>query len=197
MPIQSTRILLSVLWLACAAAGIARLWKYASTPGAVSQPAERLVSASSSRRAGLPTLVMLVHPRCPCSRASLEELGWLMARYAERVNATVLFFTPAGADERWAHTDLWRSAREISELAVEVDCGGAAARRLGAVTSGHTLVYDRDGSLLFSGGITAGRGHQGDSMGRSTVEALLLGQAPETRGTPVFGCKLLQPERES
>jgi hypothetical protein len=57
-------------------------------------------------------------------------------------------------------------------------------------TSGAVLLYSSDGKLLFQGGITPARGHQGDSFGRQRILALLDGDAPDRRDAPVFGCAL-------
>ena len=50
-------------------------------------------------------------------------------------------------------------ASAIPGVIVTPDVGGRIAARLGAKTSGHVLVYDENGVLKFSGGITAARGH--------------------------------------
>ena len=42
-----------------------------------------------------------------------------------------------------------------------------------AITSGQTLLYDTKGHLVFSGGITGGRGHEGDNTGRESIEKYL------------------------
>jgi hypothetical protein len=52
------------------------------------------------------------------------------------------------------------------------------------------LLYDTAGRLLFSGGITAARGHSGDNAGREAIVALLAGAPTDRTQTPVFGCKL-------
>jgi hypothetical protein len=58
------------------------------------------------------------------------------------------------------------------------------------MTSGQTVLYDNEGALLFSGGITGARGHAGDNAGRtSLVELLNRGAAGRSR-TSVFGCPL-------
>ena len=46
------------------------------------------------------------------------------------------------------------------------------------------------GSLVFSGGITAARGHEGDNHGRSAIEDHLLHGGARVAHTPVFGCDL-------
>jgi hypothetical protein len=64
------------------------------------------------------------------------------------------------------------------------------ARRFHAATSGETFLFDASGKLLFQGGVTASRGHEGENIGRSTLTALVLtGQAERDRSV-VFGCAL-------
>jgi hypothetical protein len=74
------------------------------------------------------------------------------------------------------------------------DEGGALSRRFGVLTSGHVLLYDRGGRLLFSGGITGARGHRGDNEGRRAVLARLLGEPVERSSAPAFGCPLFESQ---
>ena len=76
------------------------------------------------------------------------------------------------------------------------DENGAEADRLGAKTSGHTVVFGRNGAVLFSGGITASRGHVGDNAGENAVLAALKQEMPDRRQTPVFGCSLTDARSE-
>jgi hypothetical protein len=71
------------------------------------------------------------------------------------------------------------------------DIDGREARHFQAFTSGQTLLYSSEGELLFSGGITIARGHEGDNSGRLAIESLLANSAAEVRQTPVFGCPIL------
>jgi hypothetical protein len=75
---------------------------------------------------------------------------------------------------------------------VVVDPEGLEAGRFGAETSGHTLLYGTDGRLLFSGGLTASRGHAGENVGESAIIALVNHQTPLRSQTLVFGCALTQ-----
>jgi hypothetical protein len=140
---------------------------------------------------------MLAHPRCPCTRASIGELSLLMARCQGQVDTRVLFLKPAGAGEDWWKTDLWESASAIPGVSVLLDEDGAEARHFGAVTSGQTLLYDAEGRLVFSGGITGARGHSGDNTGRSTLVALIEGQRRSGGSGPVFGCSLRDRRAET
>jgi len=102
----------------------------------------------------------------------------------------VLFVKPPGAGPDWDDTDLRRSAAEIPGVTVLTDENGTEAGRFGAETSGHTLVFDRRGALIFSGGITASRGHAGANTGESAVLAALKQEPMLRNRTPVFGCSL-------
>jgi hypothetical protein len=137
---------------------------------------------------------MVVHPKCSCSRASLDELNVVMQR-ARDVTGYVLFVRPAGTDEAWANTDLLDKARAIPGVTVVVDQAGAEAARFGAHVSGQTIAYDAGGALLFFGGITGARGHVGDNLGRTRLAALLSGKRTDRNGSPVFGCELDSPRQ--
>ncbi len=137
------------------------------------------------------TLVFFAHPRCPCTRASLHELDGLLAEIQNRVCVTVVFTVPDGVPADWEQGGLWNLATNIPGLRVIKDQGGWEARQFDVEGSGHVLLYAPSGKLLFSGGITASRGHEGDNAGRSAIVSLIRsGHAPVSH-TPVFGCSLL------
>jgi hypothetical protein len=71
-----------------------------------------------------------------------------------------------------------------------VDTGAVEAVRFGAQTSGLTLLFNEQGECLFSGGITASRGHAGDNIGRQAIVSCLANQRPQTNRAPTFGCAL-------
>ena len=178
-------------WLVSAVGGSWWLLQYKSTPGESGDAPLQWPSGSGIQRdATQPTLVLLAHPRCPCTRATIGELALLMAQCQGKIKAQVLFFKPAGSADDWAHTDQWQSASVIPGVTVRCDEDGVEARRFHVETSGHALLYDPSGTLLFSGGITAFRGHSGDNSGRTALAALLNHQPASNRRTPVFGCAL-------
>jgi hypothetical protein len=147
-------------------------------------------SVSITRAPGLPTLVMTLHPQCPCSRASVNELSELMARSSGRLDAHVLFVQPPGAPGGWLDGDLWRQANAVPGLHVSIDTDGRDAAAFGATTSGQVMVYDTAGNLEFSGGITDGRGHEGDNAGLLSLLSLVREGKTTLSQTPVYGCSL-------
>src|SRR5205085_3040212 len=128
------------------------------------------------RVGGRPTLVMFVHPQCPCSSASLGELAILVAHAGGQLDAQVFFYAPAHEASTWVKSDLWRTANMIPGVRVFEDHDASIAKAFGSFTSGQTLLYGANGSLLFKGGITAYRGHSGDNAGRNAIVALLRGE---------------------
>ncbi|HWE96168.1 MAG TPA: hypothetical protein VG269_19550 [Tepidisphaeraceae bacterium] len=185
--------LLAIAWAALLTFGTSRLWTYESTPGNPARPPIAWPADSHLvRQAGLPTLVLFAHPRCPCSRATMGELAKLLTDCRGKLTATVLMIRPAGVQDGWERTDLWNSAAAIPGVSVVSDVAGAESRRFGAVTSGQALLFAADGRLLFSGGITESRGHSGDNAGRSAVAALVqgTGRAAQPASAPVYGCPL-------
>ena len=167
------------------------LARYDNGPGASAQaPPEWPAGSQVVLDPAGPTLVMLAHPRCVCTRASLAELAELMARATHRPKAYVVFIKPGGVGERWERTDLWKTASAIPGVTVLRDDHGVESRRFGAETSGQTLLYAADGQLLFTGGTTGARGHVGNNNGRAALLAMLSDQTPERTSSPVFGCPL-------
>ena len=136
------------------------------------------------------TLLLFAHPHCACTRASLSELAGLMARYGDRLDAWVLFAAPEGTGEDFSRTDLWSSAARIPGVQVLRDDRALEAERFGIATSGTVALYDARGKLLFHGGITPARGHEGDSFGRERIVSLLTTGKSDRADAPVFGCAL-------
>lgn len=186
-----------LFWSAGIGTGMTLLWRYTATQGEAANAPVRWPSANkiplSKDRA---TLLITLHPHCPCSRATLGELGKLITEAQGLLEASVLFIRPPGVPVDWEKTDLWRQASRIPGVRVSSDETGYEAHLFGAKTSGQTVLYDKQGVLLFSGGITLGRGHAGDNEGRTAIVALLRGELPEQLQTPVYGCSLFAAQDE-
>lgn len=185
---------LIALWFAALIAGGAALWRYSAAPGTAGKSPEKwLAQIPVQVQPGRPALIMLAHPRCPCTRASLSELAKLMEQGRGDTDVRVLFLRPPGAEAGWEKTELWELAAAIPGVNVEVDADGLAAKAFGGETSGHLLFYDASGTLIYSGGITAVRGQVGRSAGGDSVRAGLQGHKPPHAQTPIFGCPLQTP----
>jgi hypothetical protein len=186
-----------LVWLGAAVAGISILWAYDNEAGqpAVARPqwpaAVRLARAENRA-----TLVLVAHPHCTCTRASLAELGEILARARTRPKTFVVFLKPRGFADGWEQTDLWATASRLPDTTVVRDDDGAIAEMFGAMTSGQTFVYDAGGRLQFSGGITGARAHEGENAGRAAVLRVLNPSVTlDSLQSAVFGCSLFSARR--
>src|SRR5580704_12845476 len=110
---RAARLPTVFVWLMAVVGGMLWLVRYQMTPGAQAADVPQQWPSGidfSRNKAGL-TLVMLVHPQCPCSRASMHELSELMSRGEGKIAAHVLFVEPPGAPKGWCDGDLWNDAK--------------------------------------------------------------------------------------
>ncbi|MBX3393946.1 MAG: RedB protein [Phycisphaerae bacterium] len=138
------------------------------------------------------TLVTFIHPACPCSMASIEELARIQAHCGERLKFYVVFVWSGGSSQLDASMT-YRSSIANPGFESVVDRDTSEARAFGAQTSGHAFLFARDGRLVFDGGITGARGHSGDNLGQMAIEEWVFKGRSDTIATPVFGCGLLHP----
>ena len=181
-------------WAVVVGTGLFALAKYEATPGPAAQGDTSVaVMPAKFVSPGKMTLVMFVHPKCPCSEASLQELSELMTNYGNRLSATVVVFQPSRRTDEWSTSTLWREAAEIPGVMVRSDVDAILAKKCAAQTSGQTFLYDEKGRLVFEGGITGSRGHVGDNDGLEAVIGLASGRASADAPrafAPVFGCPI-------
>lgn len=183
--------LLIIFWMTGVSSGLYVVWAYENRPGLAAHAPRQWPSQTALARAGdRPTLLFLAHPQCTCTRASIQELAEILARAADHPKTYVLFLKPSSFDTGWEQTDLWQSASALPDVTVLSDHDGVEAQRFGVYTSGETLLYDRSGSLIFSGGITGSRGHAGDNDGEQALLDALTRGAASRRASSVFGCPL-------
>lgn len=187
---SATRMLVALLWGVGIVGCLYKVTAYSYTsapalPQANQWPTGTTVSLATDR----PTVLVTLHPRCVCSRATLEELGRSLAQISSPINLQILIYEVREAMPA-TQNDLTDQARSIPGASVRIDREGNEARRFGMSVSGHVALYASDGRLLFSGGITSSRGHVGDNAGRAALVALLSKRPPVTTKTPVFGCPI-------
>jgi hypothetical protein len=186
------------IWFAAIFSALVWIARYSNSPGSAGAvPARWPVQSRLSLDPKRLTLVMFAHPRCPCTRSGLGELEKLLAQCSGQINAQVVFVQPARMGMDFVHTDQWRQAAAIPGVTVHCDQEETEAGLFHAETSGQALVYGRDGTLRFHGGITISRDHAGDNPGSSAILALLHGDFTQPVETPVFGCALQDSEELS
>ncbi len=184
---------LSIVWLASVVSGFLLLGSYQGRPGPSGAPPARWPEGTPLRLdPALPTLLIFLHPLCPCSNASVDELAEVAESYRGRLAVQAILYRPDAGAEAWGSggTIVEESAPGLLRW---WDDGGRLGRRFGVETSGHVLFFDPGGSLRFSGGITPSRGHRGPNPGLEALASRVLGSASEPGRSPVFGCPILDP----
>ena len=188
--------LVTMIWAVLVCAGLYGLWCYAQDPGTQEASPIRWPQASRiPRPQDKPILLLFAHPRCPCTRATLSELERLTARIPGRLETYVIFTGPLQMGHDWPWTDLRRNAESMNGAHVFCDQSGLESELFRARTSGLALLYSNAGLLLFQGGLTPSRGHEGDNDGIAAVQAIVLDEGSAVHQTPVFGCPLQIPNQ--
>lgn len=186
------------LWAGIVGAGFIGLLLYANRPSPQGARCDSWPDASQILTdPDRLTLVVFIHPRCPCSRATLDELEKLSARLGHQVKIHVLFPRPESTPADWERTGHWKFASSIPDVTVQVDVGGVEAKRFGAKASGQVLLFDRAKRLRFRGGITIARGHAGEAAGSIAILSFVRSGAASRDECPVFGCALLDLAMQS
>jgi len=180
-----------LVWLSASAAGVGWLARYEATPASdeITYPQHYPAASSIARLGNRPTLIFFVHPKCPCTKASLHELERLMTDTNSGLDINIVFSIPENSPSDFSETDLRAEAEGIPGVSVLIDENRLETEIFHARTSGLVLVYDSRGELVFNGGITSARGHEGDNAGRTAITEIVRADRP-TGASPVYGCPL-------
>ena len=90
-----------IVWVSVVFVGMGIIYDYENAPSnPSSSPIEWPAGSHIKRIPGQATLVMAVHPQCPCTRASLGELALLMASCQGKVSAHVIVLKPSSRDRK-------------------------------------------------------------------------------------------------
>ncbi|MFN8610659.1 MAG: hypothetical protein U0931_24170 [Vulcanimicrobiota bacterium] len=182
------------VWFCLAWLGVFWLADHENQPGAsamapVRWPACSQLSLSHHR----PLLLVFLHPRCPCSRACLNELNRLSSRYPGSYDLTVVIGLPGRLAARDAE-EMLVSIRRIPQARTYLDTGLEECRRFGCYTSGQALLYSAQGRLRYQGGLTGWRAHEGENLSQQILADCLQTSAAGISSRPVYGCGLRRDE---
>lgn len=184
---------LSALWLLLIGFGFVVLLTFQTQEGESLQAPQSWPEASKLQRSKTGnTAILFLHPKCPCSTASLHKFEQLLSHHSD-TRAYVLFIYPEGTDSSWQNTRLTQQAQKITNLIMVKDHSDNEMLLFKAATSGLVLTYDYGGDLTFAGGITPGRGHEGDSQGSDELDEILSnrdGRKLAVSHSNVYGCPL-------
>jgi hypothetical protein len=180
-----------LIWTASIGLAVRSIMAIERMPGKVGSVSSAWPTAAELQPAPqTATIVLVAHPRCPCTKATLAQLAQIVTRSPRPLKGFVLFTRPSNLPATWTRTSLWEQASEIPGITAVEDVDGRRSALFGAATSGHVFLFD-SGLLRFSGGITPGRGVAGECAGTNAILAWLRTGAACFDRTPVYGCSLV------
>lgn len=177
-------------WLTLCVAQCAALVDFSLTPGNDTRPPNRDVSASAWPAPSEFRAIVALHPKCPCSWATLTELDHLLRAADGRLACRLLCFRPKDAADDFCDTRLMKAAANLLHTQIVIDPEAKQASQLGMTTSGAMVIYDAAGQLAFYGGVTTARGHAGPSLVTESIERLLDDGLMPVSCHPAYGCSL-------
>lgn len=137
---------------------------------------------------GTHTVVLFAHPQCPCLSATLTEMERLRTLVGVPFRLLVVFADEPVFD--LPHSRHFRRVSAWNHVTVISDPGSREATLFGARTSGQVLIFDNDRRLVFRGGITESRAHEGDSDNLARAIAAFGVRDAQVKAAPVYGCSL-------
>lgn len=185
-----------LIWICSIFIGMKILYDYSKTPGPEGHSSsEWPYSSRLAKPSARPVLIMTVHPKCPCSQASIEELAKILTKVGNRIQAHVLMLPLGTSPDALADAKnnyVWIRGSETPNLQMHIDYEAREAKGFGALVSGQVLLFSSKGKLIFQGGITQSRGHQGDSAGHAAIVQYIEQRKIQITKSPVFGCHLFE-----
>lgn len=187
------RIMLSI-WMLLVTFGFTLVLRYQMKPGPLgipdSQVSGRINPSTPDSRSW--KLTVFLHPECTCSRASLEELGRLQRELGAQMEISIYVSTQL-SHEQTLQSTLYQKAIRNTNWTVTLDPEARIASAMKAYTSGACFLFHPDGQLVFAGGVTASRGHEGPAAGQQTIRNAVLSSNTTTplAQSPVYGCGIL------
>ena len=120
---------LLIVWGLVIGSGMLLFEIYSFQPGqAGSPPAWWPEESLIPRDADRSTLLIFLHPRCPCSQASVEELAYILSQTRRRVTPHALLFSPT---HPWRQRARPASKRRLPPYPIFTHCQIKAGRKPG------------------------------------------------------------------
>ena len=196
---NSTYVTVAV-WLLTVGSGVAALWGYSfrscnadSAVGVWPSDSEVVRDRSCS------TLIVFVHPQCSCTRATVSQLATVRRNCSVPYKLVVVMLQPEKGLP-WRDTPMQSDIARLKPVQLVDDPGGREAIRFGVGCSGTCLLFSLNGQLLFRGGITESRGHEGTCVGSRQLLACLSHSSDgsptaSVSQNPIYGCSLVSTDR--
>jgi len=142
---------------------------------------------------GALTVLVFFSATCPCQAAHDERLRSIAADYAGRGVAMLAVDSEVDAK---VERDRAEAARRRYPFPVVVDHGGVMARAYQAEFATYTVLMDREGDVLYRGGIDSDKRHlhpDATAFLREALDDALAGRPVRRPEGRTLGCALMLP----
>jgi len=178
--------------------GLVVLADYSSRPGNPGEMSKKVAAGQSlpeqPTAARSKQVLVFYHPKCSCTVATARNLLKLIPKTRGDYRVVAFAYCPKNQPASWIESRCTTEFRDIPGLELKLDRGGKSSQHFGVEVSGHVLVYDSEGNLIFDGGLTPYRAHEGDCRATYHLVDCLNSEANQLTSWPVFGCKLTNHE---
>lgn len=190
------------LWVLILVGGIGYVVNYSYIAGKPTEAPTSWPTAATQyseiKNNNLPKLLVFLHPMCSCSKSSLNELDRLAPTLTGVAEIYTIFVFPDDDDDGWMESDLYVRAANNPNYNLIIDHGRHLSYMFGTHTSGATLIYDDSNKLVYNGGLTVARSHEGPSIGNIRIKRWALEQKLKRQPTKalaafeteVYGCSI-------
>jgi hypothetical protein len=181
-------IVVSAIWLIATTYAYSVMMRFDTRPGMAGNPPLRWPATSQVKLAKAQrTLLVFLHPKCSCSRASISQLQNLQKRLPGKFHTELVLWQPLNPSPSW--NQLYRTDMgELTGTQVITDPGGRAAALFDVHTSGYVLLYGAGGDLQYAGGLTLARAFDLEGPGIVAMEQIMAGSKTTAAHRPVYGC---------
>ncbi len=176
------RIVVAATWVWATALALHCTMVWESSPGVASRQ-------TPAHGSGL-KLIFVAHTYCPCTSVALRNLMSLSGEALAKLRPEIVLTGPDATPESTAPNVILAS--KIAHVTIRYGHEAQALSDYGARTSGQCFLFDKQGKLVFSGGLTSGRGVEGECAGMEAISHVLADKACQLQA-PVFGCPLTTP----
>lgn len=182
-----------LIWIFLVLSGFAFFYQYEFEEGDfhVKKDYSKIIEKHFSSQDLSNILICFLHPKCPCSDATIYELNRLRTSNKELKIIAVLSF-PENTYSEWKTINrVDNQLSRIEGLEIIEDKNSEMAKDFGGLTSGSCYLF-RDSELMFAGGITPSRGHLGKTEAHEIISKKASNE--DLLVQKVFGCPINSTE---
>lgn len=149
-----------------------------------------LYSTGSIKRSDL-QVELFIHPECSCTHRSLVALEKLQNQFPDLPAVKLYVASYSGGNlSDWRVASNYKAALKIAKTTIVEDPEATLAKRAGALASGTLCIRDRQGMIIYLGGLTDSRSCDVIGPNYLAIREFLANHYTSIDHSRVYGCHL-------